>query len=354
MANDIAVMMCETGCMKILNSILAGIAVLLLWIGFVLAVNYFDGSIIRKSSDANPLPAPGNEISVLNWNIGYGGLGAESDFIMDGGENLQPPSRQIVEKNLAGIQQLLGAHSADFVLLQEISEPDLLTLGADILAGVRAALPGYNYAYSSDFRTRFLPARFALRHGLASFHRIGASPMQIRRLINETDRLGGVVVRQYHLQRRDFNDANGREWVIINLHLSAFDEGGNIRLKQLEDVITYGESLYAQGKHVVLGGDWNIQLTPPDFPHTTEEKYLFWRTAFPQDRLKTGWQLVFDPAVPTMRSNERPYQRGENFTAIIDGFLVSPNVAMRSVETIDTDFQFTDHQPVRAVFHAAQ
>ncbi|MDE2112896.1 MAG: hypothetical protein KGJ79_17295, partial [Alphaproteobacteria bacterium] len=53
----------------------------------------------------------------------------------------------------------------------------------------------------------------------------------------------------------------------------------------------------------------------------------------------------FDPHVPTVRTNNQPYRPGVNYTAIIDGFLVSPNVEIDSVTTIDTGFQFTDHQP---------
>jgi hypothetical protein len=37
---------------------------------------------------------------------------------------------------------------------------------------------------------------------------------------------------------------------------------------------------------------------------------------------------------------------------VIDGFYVSPNVEIVSVQTTDTGFQNTDHMPVLAAFRA--
>jgi hypothetical protein len=38
---------------------------------------------------------------------------------------------------------------------------------------------------------------------------------------------------------------------------------------------------------------------------------------------------------------------GENYVTTIDGFVVSPNVAVESVRGFDLGFEYTDHQPVR-------
>ncbi len=65
-----------------------------------------------------------------------------------------------------------------------------------------------------------------------------------------------------------------------------------------------------------------------------------------------GWDIITGPNVATVRTNERPYIKGENYTTIIDGYMVSPNVKTLSVKTIDIDFEYTDHQPVLATFSA--
>ena len=39
-------------------------------------------------------------ITIMTWNLGYGGLGEESNFIADGGKSILPPSKAIVSKNM--------------------------------------------------------------------------------------------------------------------------------------------------------------------------------------------------------------------------------------------------------------
>jgi endonuclease/exonuclease/phosphatase family metal-dependent hydrolase len=59
-----------------------------------------------------------------------------------------------------------------------------------------------------------------------------------------------------------------------------------------------------------------------------------------------GWQFIYDPEMPTNRDVDMPYRKGKTKTTIIDFFVVSPNVTVESVKTIDTGFENADHQPV--------
>jgi hypothetical protein len=54
--------------------------------------------------------------------------------------------------------------------------------------------------------------------------------------------------------------------------------------------------------------------------------------------------------VPSIRSNGTPYKQGENFVAVIDGFLVSANVEIRTVTGHDLAFRNSDHNPVSTLF----
>lgn len=338
----------------ILKRILQLILLLVLLVVGILALNYFNTSLASKSGRSGNLKNAGTTISVLDWNIGYAGLGKESDFIMDGGENLLPPSRQIVEKNLAGIQKILRAHPSDFYFIQEAADPDMLTYGVDVFGGIKDALPNTDWIHAFGYHTKFIPTKWAVKNGTAFFSRLKTKPVKLIRLPNEPTRIYGILQRQYHIQVREFSDARDKEWVIINIHLSAFDEGGNIRIQQFEKLLSIARQYYADGKHVVIGGDWNMQLTPTDFPNTTKEKDLFWLKVLPREKLPSDWQLVFDPNIASVRTNYQPYINGENYTTIIDGYLVSPNVEVISVNGIDTNFEFTDHQPVLAKFKSRQ
>ena len=45
------------------------------------------------------------EMNILTWNIGYGALGEQADFFMDGGKSVQSSTKESVQKNLIGIQK---------------------------------------------------------------------------------------------------------------------------------------------------------------------------------------------------------------------------------------------------------
>ena len=307
-----------------------------------------DGIPERREAAPAPLPAAQAPLKLMIWNIGYSGLGEESDFQMDGGEMLRPPGRKAVEKNLAGIQTVLREEAPDILLMQELAAAGFLTHNVDVLSGVKAALPGYGMVFSSDIRTRLFPGPLSMRHGLGTFLKVAAEETELVRLSEEPEPIMGFIQRRYHLQVTEL-EVEGQPWVVINVHLSAFDEGANTRMRQLREVLDLAQSYYQRGAAVVIGGDWNMRLAQTDFAYTSAEEALFWVHDFPQETLRRGWQILIDPAVPTTRTNEQPYTAGVNYTTIIDGFVASPNVAVDEVRGIDLGFRFTDHQPVVAL-----
>lgn len=300
---------------------------------------------------ARPQRAAGDDISVMIWNLGYAGLGAESDFVVDGGRMYLPPGRKAVEKNMAGVAAELRRAEADVILLQETARPSLLTFGVDVAGAAARALAERDNAFSADFKARFLPPFLGPKNGLFSSVAVDAAARDIAPLPLEPGFLFGLTRRAYHMHVVRIPATNG-DWTIVNVHLSAFDDGANVRLQQLRAVLAFAAREHAQGRRVVVGGDWNYEFAPPARPHTTKDVDLFWVHPFPFAELPEGWRTVFDPKTPSVRTNERPYRRGENYTTVIDGFVISPNVEATSVAARDLDFQFSDHHPVVARFRA--
>jgi len=70
------------------------------------------------------------------------------------------------------------------------------------------------------------------------------------------------------------------------------------------------------------------------------------------DDLPQGFSFVTDPSVPTCRSTHENYtgDRANSQFYVIDGFLISPNIKVNNVQTIDLNFQYSDHQPLRLEF----
>ncbi len=325
----------------------AVVFVLILWVRSIAPV-LPELEIIE--TDALRSTPPGDEITVMIWNLGYASLGAGSDFITDGGKSLRGPSRAIVQKNLDNETAFIANANYDVFLLQELARASWETHGIDSVAGIQGVSPGW-FAFSADIIARYLPPPFRLRHGPGLLSHFRPESSATFDLPLDDVRVGGVIQRNYHTQIMRFApDDRGRAWTVINIHLAAFDDGANARREQLEVVFELAQAEAATGAAVIIGGDWNLRLTETDFPHTTLEEHLFWVHDFPMEYLPAGWQIIADPATPTVRSSERSYTRGENYTTIIDGFIVSPGVELIEVSTTDLDFQPADHHPVRARF----
>jgi endonuclease/exonuclease/phosphatase family metal-dependent hydrolase len=298
-----------------------------------------------EHEQAQGLQHAGDTLDLLIWNVGYGGLGAGSDFVADGGTHYFPPSRQAVRDNVAAIARFLESQQdADVVLIQELARGGPVNYWVDVRARAERALTGRDRVFFADFKTRLMPWPLRLVHGQGLYSRRAVESADVVALPAEDDGLFGVRRRYASPLVRLAGDAN---WTIASVHLAAFDEDAQVRTRQLRELMAWAGREYAEGRHVVIGGDWNFQLMDTDFPHTTEERFLFWLFPFPQDALPAGWRIAADTAIPSVRTNHKPYVAGENYVTTIDGFIVSPNVAVESVQGFDLGFRHSDHQPVR-------
>lgn len=322
---------------------------------YLLGVFLINANLTPQAESLRPSPMAGlpdavpTTLSVTSWNLGYAGLGADANFIADGGNALLPPSRGSVERNIEGIVATLGDIDADMVLFQEVSNRSPLSYWVAMRERLTDALRGRQVFYRPDAATRFIPFPLALDHGTLSATRFNPTDTQIVPLPSEPGAMLGFLKRRYALHVMRFAvEGRSSELVVANLHLSAFDDGGNTRQAQIDAVLAFAEEEYAKGNFVVLGGDWNMVLSDPGVSHTTDERFLFWIYPFPSEKLAEGWSIVSDPATPTVRTLQKPYVAGENYVTSIDGFVISPNVTLRSVRTLDQQFRFSDHHPVTA------
>ena len=69
---------------------------------------------------------------------------------------------------------------------------------------------------------------------------------------------------------------------------------------------------------------------------------------FTEDELPQSVRLVYDPSLPTCRSLDQAYtgDRDNHVFYLIDGFLVTDNVQVEDVHTVDLDFAYSDHNPM--------
>ena len=295
----------------------------------------------------------GDEISVLSWNIGYGALGKESDFFMDGGEQTRPDSKAVVEKNLQGIIAQIQSADADFSILQEIDSGSRRSYGVNETAAIADATGQMNF-YALNYKCPFVPfpwpplgkvssGLFTLSTAkeVASADRV-ALPSPFSWPVSTANLKRCLLVTTFPLEGTE------KQLVRVNLHLEAYDDGEG-KAAQTKVLVEFLREQYEAGNYVIAGGDFN-QTFPGGLDVYPIINSDLWTPGLLDDSNLPGegWQFAYDTSTPTCRLLNMPYDPGDPATQyyVIDGFILSPNVKLNSVETVDAGFVFTDHNPV--------
>ncbi|MCF7883836.1 MAG: endonuclease/exonuclease/phosphatase family protein [Candidatus Cloacimonetes bacterium] len=323
------------------------ILALVFWVTLLIAVSRFNPpeGILAENKNV-PKIDPENTISILSWNLGYAGLGEESNFLADGGKSILPPSRQIVQKNIENITKFLEQNNADIYILQEVAKKSRLIFNLDLWEHIESVLTTKFKVHSPTVKIPWLPIIGRLETGNAILSNLPYQKVFRHNLPLEEKGFTGILQQKYNFILSRYKLENSeQEFVLINLHLAAFDEGGIVRKKQLAKLKKVMRDEYKKGNFVVVGGDWNHRLVDTNFPYSADDKFQFWIHDLPADFTPESWKWALDESVPTVRTLEKPYKPNDNYTCIIDGFLLSPNIKLESVKTFDLQFKYTDHHP---------
>ena len=137
---------------------------------------------------------------------------------------------------------------------------------------------------------------------------------------------------------------------LYNLHLSAYTSDGTIATEQLRMLLEEMQGEYDKGNYVIAGGDFNQTFSGTDtsmYPLQSEDLWMC--GSLDEEVFSDNWQFAMDNSVPSCRSLDRPYDASdESFQYyMIDGFIVSDNLKIENIETIDEGFKYTDHNPVK-------
>ena len=361
---------CEVGLLKKTLKILGKIVLILLAVVLVAAVGLFGWLTVTeyKPADTEPVSvaapafssrspavnsvAKDTPISVLTMNIGYGALGKDSDFFMDGGKQTRPDSSDVVTADLAGIEKIISDHPADFVLLQEVDTDSDRCYGINEKEQLIAAT-GMTSAFALNYSCGFVP------FPLPPIGKVHSGLLTLSRCtVTSADRVSlpcpfSWPVRTANLKRcllvsRIPVEGSDNELVLINLHLEAYDDGEG-KIAQTELLLSLLEAEYAKGNYVIAGGDFNQIFPQTELRYPNEHPDLWAPGVLEQDAIPAQWQYAFDPETPTCRLLNQPYDPADTVNTqyyVIDGFIVSPNITAESVETLDEGFVYSDHNPV--------
>ncbi len=310
---------------------------------------------IRQKSDIAAVQC-GTDYTLVTYNVGFGAYNPDFSFFMEGGEYARAQSKEIVMTDTNGTINDAKALNPDFLFVQEIDTKSTRSYKVNMLTLFDEAFAAFDRTYAVNLDTGFLVYPFhepigSMHSGIATYSKISIEKSMRYRLPVDQ----GIFARFFDLDRcfsiNKIKVENGKYLSLINVHLSAYDEGGVYRAQQIEILRQYMNEEAAAGNYCIVGGDFNQDLIKdggktfsPNIPRQD------WLQSLPEDFPPEHYSLAFANNAPTNRSSDLHYDKDKNFFTVIDGFFVSDNITVESVENIDLQFVYSDHNPVKLVF----
>lgn len=349
------------------------LALILVVGGYVIYLqsNYYrieDHAVLEVENNGENVLKTGDTYLVVTYNIGFGAYGPDYSFFMDTGEMKdgtktsgkygKAMSLESVETHTEGALGVIEDLDAGFYLLQEVDVDADRSYHVNQKDFIKTAMAGYASVFANNFHSAYLFYPFNDPHGAVQAGLLNFSRYQI----SEAERRSYPVDNSFITKFTDLDRCfaqmrlpveGGQELVLINSHMSAYDEGGTIRAQQLELLNSVMSEEYAKGNYVIVGGDFNHAMgeaVAEGFP--SEQKFPAWVAVLTEDDLADGVGIVRaenELEVPTCRGADIVYTKGVNYTTVVDGFLVTDNVRA-TAENVDTDFAYSDHNPVKLQF----
>ncbi len=346
--------------------------VMLFVIGYVIymSVNYYridDFLAIETNNPQTEVLKLSEEYTALTYNIGFGAYNHEFSFFMDSGamndgtevsgSDSVAKSKEVVLTNTNGTIDVSKNESADFYLFQEVDTKSTRSHNVNQYEMIEnsfsiGTFPKYSSVYAVNFHSSFMLYPFNEPHGIANSGVLTLSKYKIDENIRRKYPIDESFFTKFFDLDRCFLVSrlpveNGKELVLINSHMSAYDEGGLIREKQLELINNVMKEEYDKGNYVIVGGDFNHDIAGMAGKFKSEQQIPEWVYTLDNENLTEGFSIVVAEnynEVPTCRSTDIPYTKGINYSSVLDGFIVSDNVEA-TAKNIDADFEYSDHNP---------
>ena len=292
--------------------------------------------------------------TATTFNIGFGAYTPDFTFFMDGGKQSRAASKESVETHVNSALNTIKEFNPDFALFQEVDTSSTRSYHVNEKETAQNAFSEYASVFAVNYHSAYLMYPLHEPHGksnsgILTFSKNGFSSA-LRRSLPIADDMKKLLDldRCYSVTRVPLD--NGKELVLYNVHLSAYGGSDEIREGQLNMLLSDMKSEYEKGNYCVCGGDFNHDFTGDSTQKLNggEGNSFGWAQPLPADILDAhgiSRAINYDELVPTCRNCDVPYKKG-NFTVIVDGFLVSQNVEVKSVKNVDTGFSYSDHNPV--------
>lgn len=328
----------------------------------------------KLENGVNEKVALETEYTVTTYNIGFGAYNHDFSFFLDSGTMKDGKevsgiyskafSKEIVLDNINGAIDVIEGLNPDFMFFQEVDIKADRSHDVNQFGMLKDRFYLHGSLYASNFHTGFFAYPFNDMIGKSESGIVTMSNKNITNVVRYQLPVSDAFITKFFDLDRCFTasylpiEGSDKFLVLVNVHLSAYDEGGVFRKQQIDKLNQFFESETSKGNYVVCGGDFNHDISnDPTFEgFETEQNVPEWVYTLTNDDLTEGSNMRFATAInaPTCRSTDLPYEKGVNYSVVIDGFIVSNNVEVVLVENIDADFQYSDHNPVMLKFKLSE
>ncbi len=331
-----------------------------------------DTLVVVPSANQDDSLEIGKEYSALTYNIGFGAYDQDFDFFMDtgydekgkeiSGTHARAVSKENVLKNTNGAIQTAKEQNADFVLLQEVDIDSDRSYHIDQRSLITDAFSGYGSCFANNYHSSWLFYPFNDPIGQSNSGILSLSKYKIDSCVRRSLPLSDSTFdnlfdldRCITISRLPIANSN-KQFVLINVHMSAYDKGGVVRKQQAEFLSEILAAEYQAGNYVLVGGDFNHILTGDknsfvkDGGEISPDWVAVWDVDIPGYTVRGGTE--YDGAeMGSCRNNTRPYDKDWTYTCSVDGFLTSDNIAVSKVVNLTShEFKYSDHNPVKITF----
>lgn len=324
-----------------------------------------DNLTLEPAGNSTEAASTGRKYTIVSFNIGFGAYTPDFTFFMDEGKESRARSEESVINCVAGAAQTALSFEPDIVLFQEVDTDSTRSFHVEqreMINGIFAENGSWDNVFSQNYHSAYLMYPLIKPHGASNSGILTESRLDITSALRRSLPIATGfkkildLDRCYSISRIPTDD--GKELVLINLHLSAYGTDKAQGNAQLEMLVEDMEKEYSKGNYVICGGDFNHDFTgeSKEYFNPGTDKTYTWCEKFPADILPAGFTRCIDysgDVVPTTRYTNEPYNEN-SFTVILDGFIVSDNVSVLSVQNVDKGFEFTDHNPVVMEFELGQ
>lgn len=327
-----------------------------------------DHTELEIKNSSGKVMAHDKTYTAMTYNIGFGAYSQDYSFFMD--ESIQKDTKKVIKgkygkgishdsvlNNTQNSIKIAKESDCDFYLLQEVDTDSDRSYKINQAQMFGDSLSEYESVFASNFHSGFLALPLHDMHGTVNGGILTLSRYHIDSCVRRSFPVSDNFVSKFFDLDRCFQINripldNQKELVLLNIHMSAYDEGGIIRKAQLEMLNTVLKDEYEKGNYVVAGGDFNHDYCESRFDFPGDKETASWLAIISDEDLASGYRFIIPENkkdAGTCRGSESPYDPLTTAQFIVDGFIVSDNVDA-SAKIVDAQYLASDHNPVVLTF----